>query len=174
MDELISYPYWTTPTQFTPESVKGFLPSVIGIILWDWMSRLVSQLHICILWPAAEGLQHWWGWLVCGCRSGTSQAHLSWVFFCFVFFKSWGVCFDASFTGIWLPQKINPLLNLSFIIFDPLDPFFFVFVSWLLSLILFPIFPRGLFSDCVHVTSVCSLGYSLCVRERHGVILMSG
>lgn len=62
VDELSSFPYLTTPIWFTQESIQRSLPSVISIIWWDWMSRLVSQLHICILWPAAEGLQHWWGW----------------------------------------------------------------------------------------------------------------
>lgn len=100
-------------------------------------------------------------WLEVWDHSGTSVT----VFFFFFFFNRVEGC-----DWMWSLQNYGYLkrstLNSSFIIFDPLDPFFFVFVSWLLSLILFPIFPRGLFSDCVHVTSVCSPGCSLCVWGR--------
>lgn len=64
--------YLPVPLQATIV-IKRSLPSMIGIISWD--CRSVSEWHICILWPAAEGLQDWLGGrFLRGWRPETSQA----------------------------------------------------------------------------------------------------
>lgn len=64
-------------------------------------------------------------WLEAWDQPGTSV-----MFFFFVFLKrAEGRDSKMFSTETWLSQKINSLLNLPFIIFDRLDPLFFVFVS---------------------------------------------
>lgn len=123
VDELISYPNWTTPLPVHIESIKGFLSSVIGSMN-EQVEITVAHLHFMAHCRRLAALIR----VACLWLEAWDQPGTSVMFF--VFFKRAEGSDSKMFsTEIWLSQKINSLLNLPFIIFDRLDPIFFVFVS---------------------------------------------
>lgn len=158
--------------QFTLDSIKVFLPAVIGGILVNWMSRLISQLHICILWPTAEGLQHWLGWRVCGWRPGTNQAHLS----CFLF--------SLRELRALIPYVLYTNMVISKDQLSAQFTFHHLWSTWshflclcLMTLVTNPIpnIPtRALWRLCSRYICLLFWLQLVCVRERCGVILTSG